>query len=946
MEVRLLGPLEVRDGDRLLSVHGSRQRALLALLALNAGRVMAAQRLIELLWGDEAPPSATNALQVHVSGLRKVLEPRGQPYRLLVSDESGYVLKIDPERIDSARFERLVDQGHKALIRGEVAHCAQLLDQAANLWRGSALGDLADRPWSVGEARRLEELRVAACEDRIEAELALGRHAELIPELESLIAQYPFRERLRGQLMLALYRSGRQAEASDAFQKTRAVLVEELGMEPGPELQQRLKAILNQDASLGVPAEERPAARLDNLPLALTSFVGRGTALTQIRKLVSENRLVSLTGPGGVGKTRIAIEVARSLVGKHERGVWLVSLAALTDPALVPEAVAVVLAIRAQVGLSPTEGLIGSLRDREYLIVLDNCEHLIDACAQMVEAVLTSCPRVSVLATSREALGVAGEVVWSVPPMQLLDDSPTGNARHSEAVELFRQRAAAATGNFEPDDVQLEAVAQICRTLDGIPLAIELAAAKLRVVSLEELSARLDDRFRVLTGGSRTAMPRHQTLRVTIDWSYDLLPLTDRLQFQALSVFAGSFGLQAAEAVSGGGPIAAGDVLDALSNLVRKSLVQVDKSDLELRYRLMDTIREYGREKLEQAGQAEVLSRRHRDFYLDLAERAAPQLRGPNVSVWMARLTKEHDNIRAAMAWCVAAHADEELVRFAMALGWFWYLRCFFRQGRQWFDAALKVVKPASLAARVQLLVGGGLLAWAQGDYGPDRAMFDQALSIAQDIGDDALIGHVLQRRSAAAHSAGDFALERDELEESVRKLRGHGPPLHLAEALNSLGWVLGSHQKNTAAARPLLEEALTIARQCGDLWVQNAAFDSLANIEITEGNLDVAQALQENSVRTCTALGDAWALPYNLEGFVRLACARGQLERALRIAGSAARLRDDVGSIQLPGEKAQIVALIEGARAQLPAYIADAAWRGGWESTEAEAVSYALSNL
>lgn len=607
MEVRLLGPLEVREGDRLLNVRGSRQRALLALLALNAGRVMPAERLIELLWGDEAPPSAANALQVHVSNLRKILEPQGQPYRLLVSDESGYALKLDPHQIDFARFEQLVDQGHKVLARGEVAQCAQLLGQAANLWRGSALVDLADQPWSIGEARRLEELRVAATEDRMEAELALGRHSELIAELESMIAMNPFRERLRGQLMLALYRSGRQAEASDVYQKTREVLVEELGMEPGLELQQLLKAILNQEASLGVPAAERPAARLDNLPVALTSFVGRDSALTQIRKLVSENRLVTLTGPGGFGKTRLAVEIARGLLDKYERGVWLASLASLTDPALVPEAVAQMLAIRAQAGQSPTERLIASLDDHQYLIVLDNCEHLIDACAQMAEAVLTSCPRVTILATSREALGIAGEVAWSVPSMQVPEAATTASASGFEAVELFQLRAATAVGEFRLDDHRLELATQICRTLDGIPLAIELAAAKLRVLSLEELLARLDDRFRVLTGGSRTAMRRQQTLRATIDWSYDLLPSTDRVLLPMLSVFAGSFSIQGAEAVCGVGAVAVGDVLDGLSSLARKSVVQVERNDFETRYRLMDTIREYGTEKLNATGQLAVL---------------------------------------------------------------------------------------------------------------------------------------------------------------------------------------------------------------------------------------------------------------------------------------------------------------------------------------------------
>ena len=943
MEVMLLGPLEVRDRGRPLSVPGSRPRALLALLALNAGRVMPAQRLIELLWGDEVPPSAANALQVHVSTLRKVLEPKGPPYKLLVSDRAGYALKIDPAQIDYAHFEQLVQRGHQALKRGEVEVCAQLLSEATNLWRGSPLADLADQPWSIGEATRLEELRVTATEDRIEAELAMGRHSELIPELEALVAMHPFRERLRGQLMLALYRCGRQAEASDAYQKTREVLVEGLGMEPGFELQQLLKAILNQEPSLGTPIRERPVARLDNLPALLTTFVGRGVELAEIRSLLSANRLVTLTGVGGIGKTRLAIEVARGLVDSYERGVWLTSLASLNDPALVPEAVTAVLAIRGQAGESQTQWLIAHLNDRQCLILLDNCEHLVDACSRLAEALLTSCPRVTILATSREALGVAGEAAWSVPSMQAPEATAIASASQYEAVELFQQRAATAVGSFQLDGRRLALVSQVCRRLDGIPLAIELAAAKLKVLSLEELLARLDDRFRVLTGGSRTAMPRQQTLRAATDWSYELLAPTDRSLFPMLSAFAGSFTLQAAEAVCSVGTVATGDVLEGLSNLVRKSLVQVEKGDFEVRYRLMDTIRQYGHGKLDEIGQVQAISERHREFYLDLAERAAPQLRGANGAVWMARLANEHDNIRTALSWSLAAGDIAKLARLALALGWFWYLRCFFREGRRWFDAALTGLKSQSLETRARLLIGAGELAWAQGDHGPDRVMFEEALSLAVELGDDALVGEALLRASLADHGAGDFGPAQERLEESIVRLRRHDSPVLLGEALNNLGWLRGVILHDAAGAGPLLDESLSIARKSGDQWLLQTVLDSIGHLAMFEGRLDTAQTYQEESLRTCSMLGDAWILPYVLEGFTELACKRSQFERALRIAGAAARLRENVGSAQLPGEKGQVDTLIQHIRARLPASAADAAWRGGWHMTEADAIDYAL---
>ena len=943
MEVCLLGPLEVRDGDRLLSVRGSRQRALLALLALNAGRVMPAERLIELLWGDEAPPSAANALQVHVSNLRKVLEPKGQPYRLLVSDESGYALKIAPDHIDFVRFEQLVDRGHKALARGEVALSAQLLGEAADLWRGSALADLVDQPWSIGEARRLEELRLGAIEGRVEAELALGRHTELIGELESMIATYPFRERLRGQLMLALYRSGRQADASDVFQKTREVLVEELGMEPGLELQQLLRAILNQEPSLGVPELDRPTARLDNLPAALTSFVGREGPLTQLKQMLSANRLVTLTGPGGVGKTRLALQVARESLGKYQRGIWLTSFAGLTDPALVPEALAHVLAIRPQAGQSSMGSLIAAVGNRHYLMVFDNCEHLIDACARTAEALLTACPGVTVLATSREALGVAGEVTLSVPPMQVTADGATGLSRGSEAIELFQQRAASAVGSFRLDDGDLAVASHLCRRLDGIPLAIELAATKLKVMSLHELVVRLDDRFRVLTEGSRTAMPRQQTLRATLDWSYDLLPPADRVLLPMLSVFTGTFSLQAAEAVCAVNAMAAGDILDGLSNLARKSLVQVERSDFEVRYRLLDSIRDYGHEKLEEAGHLVTLSTRHRDFYLDLAERAEPQVRGSSGSVWMARLVSEHDNIRAALRWSQTAGDGEKLVRFTLALGWFWQLRCFFREGRAWLDAALRFSD--STTTRARLLIQIGELAWAQGDHASGRPILEEALSLAVEAGDEALIADALVQSALLVYSTGEYELVQQRLEAAVSILRKQGDPLLLAEALNNLGWLLGMIFNQAHEAVPLLEESLLIAGQNGNQWLHVAVLDSLGNLELAQGRLDAARAFQEESLRICRALTDRSSLPTALEGFVKLACASGQFERALCIAGAAARLRDEVGATGMPRENAEVEALIKQARSHLPESVADAAWRDGWQMTETDAISYALSN-
>lgn len=948
MEVLLLGPLEVRDRGRALNVRGSRPRALLALLALNAGRVMPADRLIELLWGDEPPASAANALQVHISALRKVLEPQGPPYRLLISDRSGYALRVDTEHVDFSRFERLVERAHIALKRRELAQCAELVSQALSQWRGAALADIADQPWSIGEARRLEELRVAAEEDRVEAALALGGHSELIPGLEALVSRYPLRERLSGQLMLALYRSGRQGEASDVYQRTRETLVDGLGMEPGPELQQLLKAIINQDRSLGVPIQERLPPRLDNLPATLTSFVGRTQEMAQLSSLLATTRMLTLTGPGGIGKTRLAIEVARSLVDNFERGVWLTNLGSLTDPGLAPQAVGSVLLVRSTGGQAPTDALTSYLSNRHCLLLFDNCEHWIDACARLAEAVVTSCPLVTVLATSREALGVAGEVVWPVPALELPELTPNRSisaASECGAVELFRQRAESAIGSFRLDDGGLQTTINVCRQLDGIPLAIELAAARLKVISLDELSARLRDRFQVLIGGSRTALPRHQTLRAAIDWSYDLLSEIERSQLRMLSIFAGGFTLEAAEAVCGDRPRGGVDVLEVVSSLVRKSLVQVDRSDFEVRYRLLDTIREYAYEKLGETDQLGTAGLRHVEFYLDLAERAAPQLRGPGATVWMARLEREHDNIRAAIRWSLEVRNADRFSRLLVAMWWYWYVRCFFEEGRRWLEIALTDLQPSSPSRRVALLLGSGQLAWAQGDHETDQTMFETALSLAKDGSDELLLGHALLRLSLADYAAGRMNLTEQHLEDSIRLLRKHGQASWLGEALNNLGWVRAFELNDYSGAALLLDESLSIARKCGDQWALQEVLDSIANLKTATGDADAAEAFQEESLRICSALGDAWSLPRTLTGFVRMAVARGQAERALRLSGAAAKLRDDVGMVLMAAEQAHLDPLIEVARAKIPADLANAAWSEGSQMTMNEAVTYALSH-
>ena len=532
IEFRLLGPLEVWRGGQPLPVGGAKPRALLALLLLHADQVVSTDALIDALWGERPPASAANALQAHVSALRRALERhRGTSgaNRLLITRAPGYLLRLSGQVFDVVRFERLVDDARAAMPAQPQVAVSRFRD-ALGLWRGPALADFVFEPFARADAARLEDMRLGALEDCLECELALGNHAGVIAELERLAGEHPLRERLVWLLMLALYRCGRQAQASGLFQSTRSALVEELGMEPGPALRQLLQQILEQDPKLEMTKGKTAAAAgkaaaatrpRHNLPIELTSFIGGEQELDEICTLLEHQRLITLTGAGGSGKTRLALRAARQAVEHYPDGVWLVELAPLSEPTLVASAVAASTGIRAQAG-TLAQALTRSLRDSHLLIVLDNCEHVIEACAELAHDLLSSCERVRILATSRQPLAIASEVAWHVPGLELPDDAAVMSLEEvgaCSAVRLFLERARAVRPGFALSSATAGPVAQICRRLDGIPLAIELAAARTRALNPEDIVRRLDNRFRLLIGGTRDALPRHQTLQATIDWS-------------------------------------------------------------------------------------------------------------------------------------------------------------------------------------------------------------------------------------------------------------------------------------------------------------------------------------------------------------------------------------------------------------------------------------------
>jgi predicted ATPase/DNA-binding SARP family transcriptional activator len=581
MEFGILGPLEVRDGSGLVRVPGVKERALLVDLLVHGGRVVSADRLVEDLWGNEPPGHPANTMQGRVSALRRALGPGGS--ELVVTSPPGYRLVVEPGWVDAARFEGLLDQARRV----DGAEAARLLEEALGLWRGPALAEFADRPWALAEAARLEELRLAAQESLAELRLAGGGHARLVGELEGLVAAYPTRERLRGLLMVGLYRAGRQADALGVYQEGRAVLAEELGIDPSPELQRLYQRVLVQDPALEAAAPDPDQGR-HNLPERLTSLVGRELELGELAKLVELHRLVTVVGAGGAGKTSVAVELARRVAGGFADGVWLVELAAVGDPALLAEVVVTALGLSEEAGdprrpsPTPAERLAVFAGDKALLVVLDNCEHLVGACAELAGRLLHAGPRVRVLATSREVLGVPGEAVWPVPPLAVpaaADDAAMVDPEGAEelggydAVRLFVERAATADPSFTLDAANAGVVAELCRRLDGLPLAIELAAARVRALAPAEIAARLDDRFRMLAGGGRTVDPRQRTLRATIDWSWELLEDADRRLLRRLAVFSGGWTVAAAEQVCGGDGLDPDGVLEGLFRLVDRSLV-------------------------------------------------------------------------------------------------------------------------------------------------------------------------------------------------------------------------------------------------------------------------------------------------------------------------------------------------------------------------------------
>ena len=945
IEFRLLGPLEVWRGGRQLAIGGAKPRTLLAMLLLHAGEAVSTDRLIDALWGECPPPTAANALQAHVAALRRALEPdrasRGAD-GILVTRAPGYLLRVAANELDVERFERLVVEGRDALAP---AAAARLLREALGLWRGPALADFVFESFAQTEAARLEEVRLAALEDRLEADLALGRHAEVVPELDGLVAEHPLRERLAGQLMLALYRCGRQADASRVFHATRSRLVKELAMEPEPSLRRLLQRVLEHDPTLDWSAPNgatvhgaNAEAPVHNLPAELTSFVGRERELEELRSLLREGRLLTLTGAGGSGKTRLALRVARQEVVNYPDGVWLLELAPLADPALVETSLAAALGMRQQAGLL-IEALKRRLDSLQLLVVLDNCEHLVKACAELAHDLLSSCDQLRILATSREPLKVAGEITWLVPGLELPDLTtlPSPELARFAAIRLFVERAAASRPGFALGSHGAEAVALLCRRLDGIPLAIELAAARTRALSPEEILRRLDDRFRLLTGGARGALERHQTLRATVDWSHDLLDGREVVLFRRLSIFAGGWTLIDAERVCADEQLPIDAICDVLCELVAKSLVVSDSSLAgATRYRMLETLRDYAAERLPAANERQAVGRRHFNHFTQLAEQACEQQQTRGSGAGLETLVAQQDNIRAALAF---ARADDQagLLRLAAAAEQLW-LAGRITEGRRWLEQALAKA-PEPTPARVRALNTAVALAALQSAHDRAHRLVDESLAIASALGDRA--GEARARLWQGFIELTEDPPGNSQSKQSLAMHEALGDKLGICHSLVFLGIAMTQLPDSKKQGYQALQRAVHIARELEDDWGEAFAHIFLGWSELEAGNRELATTHLRAAVRT-EALGPIRGTA--LDAFAKLAVEHDP-RRAIRLLAASAALRERDGGRPPAWIRRSAAATRTRAEQQLDPLDARRAWDDGSAMTTEQTVAYALED-
>ena len=935
LRVHTLGTFVVWQDGLLVSTSVWRRRkaaALFKALLSSPEYRMHREQLAELLWPDSEPVLADSNLRFTLHQLRGILDPPSAEESFVITQDSHLilvpVLGQDPlgplayptDWLDAARFTAAATRA----LAAEHSHDCKL---ALALYTGPYLPDDRYEEWALPRGEELARLHLAVLLHRARILSKTGPGEERISAWQAVLAADHGHEEAAYTLMRALAEDGKTADALRVYAAFAAALQEELGVSPAAAIE-RLRARL---VARQQPADPRDAARpasaattdgggdpasLTNLPVAMTSFIGRRHEQPAVRELLADTRLLTLTGIGGSGKTRLAIQVAATMLDRFADGVWLVELAALTDPASILERVARAVGMPDLPPDHPLQdGLIRHLAPLRVLLVLDNCEHLLAGCAELAGALLRACRHIRILATSRESLDIPGETTFRVLPLSMprVGAPATPAQLHNyEAVQLFLERARAHRPGFTLTDRNAQAVGSICARLDGLPLAIELAAARIRSLSVENIDARLDQCFQLLTGGPRTALPRHQTLRAALDWSYDLLSPPEAALLRRLSVFAGGWTLEAAEAICAWDPVGSWEVLDVLSMLVDKSLVELDEREGGARYWLQETMRQYAHEKLMAANMAPAAHERHLAWYLHLAEEGSHALTGPDQLTWLDRLTAEHDNLRVALSWSTAVETPRSVgpaaaLRLAGALWRFWWMRGFPHEGRRWLEMTLADPDAGPLESRTRALDGAGVLAADQGDYGRARALHEESLALWRAAGDPAGVAGALNNLGSVAQQQGDHQAARLAHEESLALYRSLVDAPGIAGALNQLACIARDDQGDYALAGTLLEESLALRRTLGDSRGVAISLNNLGLVAYCQSDYSRAGVLLEESLALRRSLGDTRSIANSLGNLGRVAIGLRDYRQGVDLYQQSLALRRD------QGDRRGIVECLEG---------------------------------